>query len=871
MADDALTSLRLMLLRNGYTPLPVVGPNARGKSPGKRPGIDGWQAIDVDEATIRSWRLRSVWSCINTGLRCGVLRGVDIDILDADLAQSIHQVALSLLGPTQLLRIGRAPKVLLCYRAEPRPKAETAVHVMPDDSKAQVEILGQGQQLVAYGIHPDTHAEYTWPKASPDIVRLADLPELAEEAEAAFLATAAAMIVKAGGKIPPKEKPKAKAKATAAASGDGSERPDFGGNFFRNVNSEALRQLDRWVQRLFPTAYWQANATTPPGAWRVSSVDLGRSLEEDISIHPVEGAQDFGTRTSKSPIDLVMDHGGAPDAKAAAFLLCEWMGVAPDNLGWTAPSRSGSADRGAKRAATAELEDWPEPIDFFAVNELTGSPQLRADHVPECLYGFIFDTAARMGVEPAAVALGALVSCASVVTDDWRLQPKRFDSEWTEQPRIWGAIVGEPSIRKSPVLSACTRPVDALEAEARKIHQVAMIRYTAALNGWKKDKVGDEPKMPVLDRFMVESLTTEALQEVLRDDFKATFRAPARKVLVRQDEMAEFFGNLDRYNAGGKGGGDRGAFLRLYNGGRFTVDRVQRGSFATPNWSACFLGGIQPGPIQRIAKQAEDDGLLQRFMYCVPARQEAGLDQAADRAALDRYSALFPALVALLPDRGTTGIVPVKFHADAHAAREAIDRLIIAMSGMPDTSGRLRAAYGKFSALFARLCLIFHLIEIADLRARAQQTPPLFIVTKATADMVARYLRDIVLPHLLRADALMYLSATATHARWIAGYILAHGSARIARRDVVRAYGALRAQETKRELMDVMEGLSTIGWLRPEPLRGDDREASAWAVNPAVHTVFAVRAEQEKTARAEARARMAAAVQQWNQERQPAD
>lgn len=869
MADDALTSLRLMLLRNGYTPLPVVGPTAPGKSPGKRPGIDGWQAVDVDEATVRSWRLGNVRSCINTGLRCGVLRGVDIDILDSTLAQSIREVALAMLGPSQLLRIGRAPKVLLCYRAEPRPKAETAVHVMPDGSKAQVEILGQGQQLVAYGIHPDTQAEYTWPGAGPDIVRLAELPGLAEEAEAAFLATVTALIVRAGGKIPPKEEPEAKAKATASAGQ--TERPDFGANFFRNVNSTALRELNSWVQRLFPRAYWQANATTPPGAWRVSSADLGRSLEEDISIHPSEGAQDFGTRTSKSPIDLVMDHGGAPDAKAAAFLLCEWIGVAPKSLGWTASSRSGDADRGANQASAAETDDWPEPIDFFAVNELTGSPQLRADHVPECLCGFIFDTAARMGVEPAAVALGALVSCASVVTDDWRLQPKRFDTEWTEQPRIWGAIVGEPSIRKSPVLSACTRPVDALEAEARKIHQAEMIRYTAALNEWKKDKVGDEPRMPVLDRFMVESLTTEALQEVLRDDFKATFRAPARKVLVRQDEMAEFFGNLDRYNAGGKGGGDRGAFLRLYNGGRFTVDRVQRGSFATPNWSACFLGGIQPGPIQRIAKQADDDGLLQRFMYCVPARQEAGVDQAADRAALNRYSALFPALVALQPDRGIDGIVAVKFHADAHAAREAIDRLVTAISGMPDTSGRLRAAYGKFSALFARLCLIFHLIDIADLRARGRQTPPLFIVTKATADMVARYMRDIVLPHLLRADGLMYLSATATHARWIAGYILAHGATRISRRDVVRAYGALRAQENKRELMEVMEGLSTIGWLRPEPLRGDDREPSAWAINPAVHTVFAVRAEQEKTARAEARVRMAAAIQQWNQERRPAD
>jgi hypothetical protein len=41
---------------------------------------------------------------------------------------------------------------------------------------------------------------------------------------------------------------------------------------------------------------------------------------------------------------------------------------------------------------------------------MTGSPELKREHLPEAITPFVFDTAARMGVDPAAVALAAIVS-----------------------------------------------------------------------------------------------------------------------------------------------------------------------------------------------------------------------------------------------------------------------------------------------------------------------------------------------------------------------------------------------------------------------------------------------------------------------------
>ena len=520
--------------------------------------------------------------------------------------------------------------------------------------------------------------------------------------------------------------------------------------------------------------------------------------------------------------------------------------------------------------------EWPEPMDFLGDAELTGAPLLRHEHLPEAIAPFVFDTAARMGVDPATVALCATVACASVISDDWAVQPRIHDDTWTENARLWGAVVGDPSILKSPVLAAATKPVDTLDAEARDAHLEAIRRWKEDVAAAKEMKPpGAVPAQPKLGRWMVEGTTIEALSEVLRDDDDAKQKAAASKVLVRQDEMSGWLGDMDRYKAGGRGGGDRAAYLRLFNGGRYVYDRVGRGFFAIPNWSACVLGGIQPEPIQRIAKEAADDGLLQRFLYCVPAGQADGEDRRPDHAALSRYRALFPALAVLRPRHldalhPRVTFRPVVFHCDAHAHREAMNALARAQAAMPDTSPRLKAALGKWPGIFARLALTFHLIDIADANARGEQPPVAAVISVETARRAAAYMRDILLPHLLRADALLFLTPQTGHARWIAGFILANDEARtagrITLRAVTRAYGALRAPEHRRELLEVMETLEVMGWLRPEPPENAARHPAAWRINPALHANFATRAAHERDRRERAKAEMQEAMRRHRQE-----
>ena len=103
--------------------------------------------------------------------------------------------------------------------------------------------------------------------------------------------------------------------------------PNAGEGFFAKVNAKALASLSAWVPVVFP------KARPYHDGFRVSSQDLGRNLEEDISIVP-QGIRDFGEESGKTPIDLVVEWGSARDAKDAAHWLCKQMGIDPAALGW---------------------------------------------------------------------------------------------------------------------------------------------------------------------------------------------------------------------------------------------------------------------------------------------------------------------------------------------------------------------------------------------------------------------------------------------------------------------------------------------------------------------------------------------------------
>ena len=182
MRLDRATAVRKRLLAAGYRPLPVNG---------KVPPIKGWSDIYATNTIIDRWAIEYA-DATNTGIITRTAPAVDIDVLDGTVADELQKLAEQMIG-AGAVRTGRAPKRALLFRTDASfDKIVTPVFVSPDGRTHKVEILGWGQQIVVHGIHPETHAPYTWrdTEPGPDL-KVSALPLLTAEKANAFIAAAA--------------------------------------------------------------------------------------------------------------------------------------------------------------------------------------------------------------------------------------------------------------------------------------------------------------------------------------------------------------------------------------------------------------------------------------------------------------------------------------------------------------------------------------------------------------------------------------------------------------------------------------------------------------------------------------------------------
>jgi hypothetical protein len=228
--------IRLALFENGYKPV-----LARGKIS----DVAGWRTpVETCEQVIALSNDHPDY--VNTGLLCGELVGVDIDALDPDTADALVAMAEKLPGSSHALRrVGKAPKITFVFRAEiVRKKTATKAYIV-NGLKCQLEVMGDGQQIIGFGQHPDTGLPYEWIGLSPLDVALADLPAISPETIDSFVSDAEAYLAVHGVPIVPvrtsKPQPEHQPTQQGAVAGDG---------IWAELKSRAMANLGAWVPAL---------------------------------------------------------------------------------------------------------------------------------------------------------------------------------------------------------------------------------------------------------------------------------------------------------------------------------------------------------------------------------------------------------------------------------------------------------------------------------------------------------------------------------------------------------------------------------------------------------------------------------------------
>lgn len=302
--------LRLKLRHAGYDPLPTKG---------KEPHVTGWpDLVKVSDADIRKWDSEYSDHC-NTGVNGRRCPGLDIDLSNQEAAEAIEQLAHERFEEhgVILVRIGRAPRLLIPLRTdEPFDKTKrlfvpaNAIHPITEKDCHAIEVLADGAQWIAYGVHPDTGKPYRWPRGELTSTKREDLPYVRAEDIEQFLNEAAQLLVGEFGYTlwtPPQT--------------NGAQRQRRLDSKFGELNERAIANLDKWVPKLFPTA-----TRTIAGGYRVKSADLGRGLEEDLSLDPrgikYFGVHDMGDERGgrRTPVDVVMEWNHAEFADAVNWL-----------------------------------------------------------------------------------------------------------------------------------------------------------------------------------------------------------------------------------------------------------------------------------------------------------------------------------------------------------------------------------------------------------------------------------------------------------------------------------------------------------------------------------------------------------------------
>lgn len=149
------------LVDNGFNILPIVRHDAKDHShPGKAPALKGWRTHVASHDSVTLWA--------DTRAKCGIgintrtNPAVDLDILDADMCRRMMNYVELATGETAV-RIGRAPKALMLFHTKvPFTKVKSHTWICPNGDKHAVEVLGDGQQFVAYGVHPGTGKPFQW-------------------------------------------------------------------------------------------------------------------------------------------------------------------------------------------------------------------------------------------------------------------------------------------------------------------------------------------------------------------------------------------------------------------------------------------------------------------------------------------------------------------------------------------------------------------------------------------------------------------------------------------------------------------------------------------------------------------------------------
>jgi putative DNA primase/helicase len=373
-------------------------------------------------------------------------------------------------------------------------------------------------------------------------------------------------------------------------------------------------------------------------------------------------------------------------------------------------------------SATALEGEWSEPEDLGS--ELPSVHPFDPELLPASLRPMAEDVAERMQVPIDFPAVVSVATLAGVCGRRALIQPKVHDTSWAVTPNLWGGLVAQPGLMKSPVIAYITKAVHAVEAQWRaeyeselseaNAHKVLMElrnrawqqRYIAALKNNNEIPIQPDTSVPEprRKRLLTADATFEAMQSMMANN-------PAG-IFVLRDELTGWLAGLERQGREA----ERAFFLESWNGDApFTVDRIGRGSIHVPHCCVSLFGGIQPARLRAYLAEAlrdgpTNDGLMQRFQLLVwpdIKKEWSYQDRPPAASAMRAAEQVYTRVAAMEADNPQK----VRFTPEAQELFAAWITDLEARLRADDVSIFMQAHLAKYRKLMPALALLFVLAD----------------------------------------------------------------------------------------------------------------------------------------------------------------
>ncbi|WP_366509890.1 DUF3987 domain-containing protein [Mesorhizobium sp.] len=374
---------------------------------GKWAGMKGWRDVVPSSEHVEQWRR---WPDPNWCLVTGKIGVFDLDIKipptetgpAADRAKQFIADIKAAIARAVGVAVERLPvrwrdnstSCAVFVRLTRPVDKDNRKFVDPEGSKHLVEFLAAGQQVVVAGIHTSgVHLHCSLLDTPFSALPLLDPEDLGRAFDE--ISAAAARL---GYAVPASKQKVAGAIGAPYTPGDA-------------VLRAVMARRSEWVPSVVPVV---------PGdhqEWRVSSAELDRDLEEDLSIYP-DGIFDHGTERKHSPASLICEFGNVDEAGDITF--------------------GGSPIYGPDFAVAGEIgTDLMRPTEREALTWLCR--QLAGDQFPE------FDDGVTWKSALPIVARAVGLRWTALVATRW------FEYGVGDEPAAWGL---EKLVEQADTLSA---------------------------------------------------------------------------------------------------------------------------------------------------------------------------------------------------------------------------------------------------------------------------------------------------------------------------------------------------------------------------------------------------------------------------------